>query len=246
MDKILLIDDDRELCKLLVEYLTQEGFCLDTVHDGENGLTQAMSANYRLVIVDIMLPGISGTEVLRQIREQSIMPVLMLTARGDEVDRIVGLEMGADDYLSKPFNPRELVARIRAILRRTGDDTSNGSMAAKPEVFTISDVKLDIGARGVTVAGNNVEMTSAEFDLLELLMRNAGSVVSRNDLSKAVLGRESSPFDRAIDMHVSNIRKKLGPMPDKAKRIKAVRSVGYLYVISGIVEDMSRRAAAGE
>lgn len=245
MDKLLLIDDDRELCKLVAEYLTQEGFCLDLVHDGENGLKQAMSTDYRLIIVDIMLPGISGTEVLRQIREHSILPVLMLTARGDEVDRIVGLEMGADDYLPKPFNPRELVARIRAILRRTGYDTMNNPSAARSEAFTVGDVELKTGARGVTVAGKSVEVTTAEFDLLEMLMRHAGSVVSRNELSKAVLGRESSPFDRAIDMHVSNVRRKLGPMPNNTKRIKAVRSVGYLYVISEIAEDTNHRVAAG-
>ena len=197
-EQILVIDDDVELCHLVSEYLQAEGFAVECVHDGEGGLQRATEGEYMLAVLDVMLPGINGFEVLRRLRATSRLPVLLLTARGEDVDRIVGLEIGADDYLPKPFNPRELVARIRAVLRRTRRD------------------------------GQPVDLTSVEFNLLEVLLREAGRVVPRERLVNAVLSRKFSPFDRSIDMHVSKVRKKLGDT-DNDEHIKTVRGVGYIF-----------------
>ena len=223
MSRLLLVDDDVELSELVTEFLGGEGFDLDVVHDGRSGLERARSTTYDLVILDVMLPGLGGFEVLRQLREGSSVPVIMLTARGEEVDRIVGLEMGADDYLPKPFNPRELAARIRAILRRA--DAPAGSS----DLVAVDDVAVDLGTRMVTVAGREVDLTGVEFSLLEALVRSAGTVVSRDDLSRAALYRRASAFDRSLDVHISNLRRKLGPAPDGGDRIKTVRGVGYQY-----------------
>jgi two-component system, OmpR family, response regulator CpxR len=179
-------------------------------------------------VLDVMPPGLNGFDVLRAVRASSRVPVLMLTARGDDVDRIVGLELGADDYLSKPFNPRELVARIRAILRRTQDAPPRPG-----EPFTVDDVTVDFGRRTVTRAGTAVTLTAVELTLLELLMRAAGSVVRKDDLARGALGRSLLPFDRSIDVHVSRVRKKLGPRPDGGERIATLRAVGYLYTRQG-------------
>jgi two-component system response regulator CpxR len=176
-----------------------------------------------------MLPGISGFEVLRSIRKSSGIPVLMLTARGEDVDRIVGLEMGADDYLPKPFNPRELVARIRAIQRRGETNKEDTPQPVSLKRLTVGDITLDTGTRTVTKKGKTVEMTAAEFDLLEMLMRSAGEVVSRKDLVSKVLGRGLDPFDRSIDVHISSLRKKMGHKIKGMERIKTVRGIGYLY-----------------
>ncbi len=222
---VLLIDDDAELGDLLKEYLGAAGFSVAVAHEGEEGLRLALSGEPALVILDVMLPGMDGFEVLRQLRARSSLPVLMLTARGEDVDRIVGLEIGADDYLPKPFNPRELVARINAILRRV----RAAAPAASPERLVIGDVELHTGARAVQCAGRRLELTGAEFTLLEVLLRNAGRVVTRDELSRLVLGRRLMPFDRSIDMHVSNLRKKLGPGPGDSERIKTVRGAGYVY-----------------
>ena len=230
MEQILIIDDDVALCELVAEYLQPLGFQVDSVHRGDAGAEQALAGNYSIVVLDVMLPGLNGFEVLRSIRAQSKLPVLMLTARGDDVDRIVGLEIGADDYLPKPFNPRELVARIRAILRRTGTESSP-SAAAKPLV--VGDIELDPGTRVVRREGKIVSLTAVEFDLLEKLLRGAGRILSREDLSKEVLGRNTSPFDRSIDMHISNLRKKLGHQVGAVERIKTVRGVGYIYALTG-------------
>jgi len=230
MEQILIIDDDVALCELVTEYLQPLGFKVDSVHRGDAGAEQALAGKYSIVVLDVMLPGLNGFEVLRSIRAQSKLPVLMLTARGDDVDRIVGLEIGADDYLPKPFNPRELVARIRAILRRTGTEASS-SAAAKPLV--VGDIELDPGTRVVRRGGKIVSLTAVEFDLLEKLLRGAGRILSREDLSKEVLGRNTSPFDRSIDMHISNLRKKLGHQVGAVERIKTVRGVGYIYALSG-------------
>ena len=230
MEQILIIDDDVALCELVTEYLQPLGFKVDSVHRGDAGAEQALAGKYSIVVLDVMLPGLNGFEVLRSIRAQSKLPVLMLTARGDDVDRIVGLEIGADDYLPKPFNPRELVARIRAILRRTGTEASS-SAAAKPLV--VGDIELDPGTRVVRRGGKIVSLTVVEFDLLEKLLRGAGRILSREDLSKEVLGRNTSPFDRSIDMHISNLRKKLGHQVGAVERIKTVRGVGYIYALSG-------------
>lgn len=227
MDQILIIDDDVALCELVTEYLGPLGFEIETVHRGDTGVERALSGEHTLVVLDVMLPGLNGFEVLRRIRADSKVPVLMLTARGDDVDRIVGLEIGADDYLPKPFNPRELTARIRAILRRSSLEKPGSEPS--PKKLAVGDVELDSGTRAVMRAGENVELTAVEFDLLEKLLRAAGSIVTREELSKDVLGRSSSPFDRSIDMHISNLRKKLGHQPGAGERIKTVRGVGYIY-----------------
>jgi len=226
MDHVLVVDDDIELCSLVQEYLTTEGFSLRAVHDGEQGLQQALTNEYSLIVLDVMLPGINGFEVLRRIRSVSKIPVLLLTARGEDVDRIVGLEIGADDYLPKPFNPRELVARIRAILRRTRPVNAADVV---PEVLSVGDVELDPATRSVQRAGQSVDLTSVEFNLLEVLLREAGRVVTRERLVNAVLSRKFMPFDRSIDMHVSKVRRKLGDSEDDGDHIKTIRGVGYMF-----------------
>ena len=230
--RILLVDDDAELAELVGEYLDREGFSLDAEVDGTRAIDRLSTGDHQLVVLDVMLPGVNGFDVLRSIRTTSPIPVLMLTARGDEVDRIVGLELGADDYLSKPFNPRELVARIRAILRRTQLDPRVPTERL-PEPLTVDDVALDRGRRLVRRGGAPVELTAVEFALLELLMRAAGSVVRREDLARGALGRSLLPFDRSIDVHVSRVRKKLGPRLDGGERITTLRAVGYLYTRAG-------------
>ncbi len=225
MERVLIVDDDTELCELVGEYLTPEGYQVEAVQDGVRGLERALSSEHAIVVLDIMLPGMSGLEVLRRLRERSRMPVLILTARGDDVDRIVGLEIGADDYLAKPFNPRELLARIRAILRRTLMPTSPGG----PERIVVGDVELDPAARVVRRRGEPVELTSVEFSVLELLLRSAGQVVTREQVAHDVLDRQFFPYDRSIDMHVSKLRRKLGEAPGGGERIKTIRGVGYVY-----------------
>jgi two-component system response regulator CpxR len=229
MDRILIIDDDVELCSLVTEYLAAEGFRVECAHDGESGLHIAQEGSFLLIVLDVMLPGISGFDVLRRLRTKSRLPVLLLTARGEDVDRIVGLELGADDYLPKPFNPRELVARIRAILRRTDPDDLANTQAPPPEILHVGDVELDPATRSVRQSGRAVELTSVEFSLLEALLREAGRVVTREQLVSGVLSRKFSPFDRSIDMHVSKVRKKLGDGNGEEARIKTVRGVGYIY-----------------
>ncbi|HET7186214.1 MAG TPA: response regulator transcription factor [Terriglobales bacterium] len=223
MESVLIVDDDVELCDLVSEYLTPEGFAVEAVHNGEEGLKRALSGEHVMVVLDVMLPGMSGLDVLRKLRAESRVPVLILTARGDDVDRIVGLEIGSDDYLPKPFNPRELLARIRAILRRTQTPTS-----PPLERIVVGDVELDPAARVVRRAGDPVELTSVEFGMLEALMRASGQVVTREQLAQNVLGRKFMPYDRSIDMHVSKLRKKLGDS-DGNERIKTIRGVGYVF-----------------
>lgn len=232
-DRLLLIDDDIELCELVTEYLGTEAFVVESVQDGESGVECALSGTYQLAVLDVMLPGIDGFEVLRRIRAQSSMPVLMLTARGDDVDRIVGLELGADDYLPKPFNPRELAARIRAILRRATLH-AQAAMHGPGELIALGDIELDLGTRRVKRAGQLVPLTGVEFDLLERLLRSAGSVVGRNELFRSVLDRDHEPLDRSIDMHVSHLRRKLGHEIAGVERIKSVRGVGYVYTGVGV------------
>jgi two-component system response regulator CpxR len=222
MDRILFVDDDVQLCKLLAERLATEGFTMETVHNGSRGLELALSAEYALVILDLMLPGMSGLDVLRRLRKVSPVPVLILTAKGEESDRILGLEMGADDYLPKPFNPRELIARIRAVLRRTG------RVEASARPLVIGDIRIDPALREVWLENSPLNLTSVEFTLLEVFMREPGCILSRERLTEAVLGRKLGPFDRVIDVHVSNLRKKLGGAQD-SQRIKAVRGSGYLF-----------------
>jgi DNA-binding response OmpR family regulator len=229
MDRILVIDDDAELCSLVGEYLESEGFHVEAVYDGERALEKAAKGEYVLVVLDVMLPGINGFEVLRRLRGTSRVPVLLLTARGEDVDRIVGLEIGADDYLPKPFNPRELVARIRAVLRRTREAKPAGS--AVPEIVRVGDIELDPATRVVRRSGKPVDLTSVEFGLLEALLREAGRVITRERLAAVVLSRKFSPFDRSIDMHVSKVRKKLGDVDGENEHIKTVRGVGYIFAL---------------
>jgi two-component system response regulator CpxR len=227
MDRVLLVDDDVQLCKLLAERLSTEGFTMDTVHDGSRGLESALSKDYALVVLDLMLPGMSGLDVLRRLRKVSPIPVLMLTARGEDSDRIAGLEMGADDYVPKPFNPRELIARIRAILRRTG------RIEASAGPLVVGDIRIDPAVREVWLDDAPINLTSVEFTLLEVFLHEPGHILSREQLTEAVLGRKAGPFDRVIDVHVSNLRKKLGVAPGGQRsgpRIKAVRGSGYLFV----------------
>lgn len=223
--RVLIIDDDVELCRLLAERLSSEDFSIEAVHHGQRGLELTLSNDYALVILDLMLPGMMGLEVLRHVRERSSVPILILTARGEDVDRILGLEIGADDYLPKPFHPRELIARIRAILRRT----RYARNAAAPLV--VDNIRLDRTAREVWIYEKRVDLTSVEFSLLETLLDQAGHVVTREHLTETVLGRKLGPFDRVIDVHVSNVRRKLGHASEAGERIKTVRGCGYLFVV---------------
>ena len=224
MERLLIVDDDVELCALLAERLEREGFSLEAAHEGLRGLERARSGEHALVILDLMLPGLGGLDVLRKLRAQSSIPVLILTARGEDVERILGLEIGADDYLPKPFNSRELIARVRAILRRTSRVAADGGR------LTAGDISLDTAAREVWIDGQQLDLTSVEFSLLGVLMRNAGRVVTRDHLTETVLGRKLGPFDRVIDVHVSNLRKKLGDA-SAGERIKAIRGAGYVFVV---------------
>ena len=218
--KILLIDDDAELCSLLVEFLLREGFSLECEHEGTRGLDRALHGGFDVVILDVMLPGLDGFEILRRLRAESRIPVLMLTARGEDMDRISGLEMGADDYLAKPFNPRELVARIRAILRRLERPPS-------PEgPLEVNGVRIVPGTREVSANGRKIEVTTFEFDILERLMQSAGKVVSRDDLMEHLYNRKATAFDRSVDMHISHLRKKL---ETGQPIIKTIRGVGYQF-----------------
>jgi len=219
--RILLVDDDAELCSLLTEFLKREGLTVDCEHEGNRGLERALSPDVDLVVLDVMLPGIDGFEILRRLRTTSKVPVLMLTARGEDVDRIIGLELGADDYLPKPFNPRELAARIRAILRRY--EQRPPATAARLEVNGIS---LDPASREVLAHGKRVELTTFEFDILDMLMRAAGRVLSRDALMENFYNRKATPFDRSIDMHISHLRKKL---EQGSPLIKTIRGVGYQF-----------------
>ena len=225
--RVLLIDDDAELCGLVTRFMAGEGFVVDWATNGGQGVPRALSGDYRLILLDVMMPEMNGFDVLRRIRVESRIPVLMLTAKGDTLDRVLGLEMGADDYLPKPFDPPELAARVRAILRRTSLPSEG------PGPIVVADVELDTGTRTVRKKGKLIDLTTVEFDLLAALVRTAGNTVSREDLARNVLGREFSPFDRSIDTHVCNLRKKIGPLEDGTERIKGVRGAGYLYASRG-------------
>ena len=226
MPNILLADDDIELSVMLSEYFTTEGFAVDIAYDGETALNKATTKNYDLIVLDVMMPRRNGIEVLRELRRESSTPVLILTARHDDVDSILGLELGADDYLGKPCNPRVLVAHMRSILRRS----TERSGPAAPDKVQIKDLEMHVGSRTVICRNVRVDMTSTEYSVLEALVRSAGHVVSKEDLSERALGRKFARFDRSLDMHVSNLRKKLGALPGGEERITTVRGVGYQYV----------------
>lgn len=229
MSRLLLVDDDVELCTMLTDYLSLEGFEVEAVHEGEAASERAVSGTFDVVVLDVMLPRLSGTEVLRRIRQHSQVPVLMLTAKGDDIDRILGLELGADDYLPKPCNPRELVARLRAILRRAGGEGGRARPALEG-VIRVGDVVVRPGERVAECAGRTLDLTSTEFGLLEVLARHAGHVVSKAQLCEEALGRPLTRYDRSIDMHVSNLRRKLNALPDGRSRIQTVRGTGYQFV----------------
>ena len=226
--RLLVVDDDVELCELVGRFLVGEGFLVDAVHDGAAAVGRALDGGYALVLLDVMLGRSNGFDVLRQIRATSPIPVVMLTAKGDALDRIVGLEIGADDYLPKPFNPKELAARIRAVLRRTVASRRPHDRLR----VVVDDLELDPSARSVRCRGQLVDLTTVEFDLLEALASEAGQVISRESLVTQILGRPFSPFDRSIDTHVYNLRRKLGPLPGGGDRIVGIRGIGYLYACS--------------
>ena len=232
MNRILLADDDTELCEMLREYLEAEGFDVEAVHDGEAALQKALANAHDLLVLDVMMPKRNGFDVLRDLRKTSLIPVLMLTARDEDVDSIIGLELGADDYLPKPCNPRVLVARIRAVLRRTLAGAEDAGTNRPPDILALDDLEMHTGSRTVELSGMPVTLTSTEYSVLEVLLREAGHVVSKGDLSARALGRKLTRYDRSIDMHLSSLRKKLGPLSSGAERIKTVRGVGYQYTLS--------------
>lgn len=228
-NRLLVVDDDVEFCAIVAEYLGTEGFDVEAVHTGEDGAKKALSGDYVLVVLDVMLPKMSGFQVLQRIRARSQVPVLMLTARGEDVDRIVGLELGADDYVPKPYNARELVARIRTILRRT----MLGESLPPAERMVVADIELDTGTHMACCQGKPIDLTAMEFSLLAALLRRPGQIVKREELFQEVLGRDFQPYDRSLDVHVSNLRKKLGREVARTERIKAIRGVGYVYSYTG-------------
>jgi two-component system response regulator CpxR len=224
--KILLVDDDQELCELLARYLQREGIEVDQVHTGPEGLQQGLAHSYDAMVLDVMMPGMNGLEVLTELRKTSQLPVVMLTAKGDEMDRIVGLEIGADDYLSKPCNPRELIARLRAVLRRSKADVPVDTR----DVIHIDELEIDHGQHHVLKNDEPLELTVTEYNILNTLVSHLGKVVEKNQLAEEAMSRSLTLFDRSLDMHLSNLRKKLGSHQDGQTRIKTIRGVGYMYV----------------
>jgi len=225
---VLLVDDDTELCAMQKEYLSAEGFLTSSVSDGETGVTEALSGKYSIVVLDVMMPRLGGVDALRRIRAHSKVPVIMLTARGDDIDRVLGLELGADDYVPKPCTPRELVARIRAILRRTGNE---GGSHEPQGPINVGNLCLRSEQRRAEWDGKVLDLTSTEFNLLEVLAQHAGTPVSKQDLSEKGLGRPLARYDRSIDVHVSNLRHKLGLLQDGRSPIQTVRGIGYQYIV---------------
>jgi DNA-binding response OmpR family regulator len=228
-ERLLLVDDDREFCALMRDYLAGENFEVDCVHDGVTALDALRAGPFDIVVLDVMMPLKNGLDVLRELRRFSSTPVLMLTARGEDLDRIVGLEVGADDYLAKPCNPRELVARLRAILRRTHAPRETPAQAA--QALRVIDIELRPTEHRVLCAGQDLGLTSAEYATLEVLLRHAGQVVGKPELMQAAFGRRLGPFDRSLDMHISRLRRKLDVDGRGPERIKTIRGVGYMFVL---------------
>ncbi|MBB1325703.1 response regulator [Pseudoalteromonas sp. SR45-1] len=225
--KLLMIDDDTGLCELLSEYLTAQGFEIQSVHDGEQGLKLAQANDYGLILLDVMLPTLDGFEVLKQLRQTKLTPVIMLTAKGEDFDRIFGLELGADDYIPKPFNHRELLARVKAITRRI--EHINSLNVATTSKLLVNGITVNLAAREASIDGSTLTLTGTEYEILTLLCKSAGEVVSKEQISEEVLGRRLASFDRSIDMHVSNIRKKIAEhIP--GERIKTMRGTGYVFI----------------
>ncbi|HKI61597.1 MAG TPA: response regulator [Mariprofundaceae bacterium] len=225
---ILMIDDDVELCELMQRFLTGEGLPVECAHDGESGLELALSSTYELAIIDVMMPGKNGMDVLRELRRQSDLPVIMLTARGEDMDRIIGLELGADDYLPKPCNPRELAARIRAVLRRTEKQPTEN--IEPPALIHCGTLEWHPKSHLVFDNGQQLELTSTEYNILTELIRHRDEVVSKQDLSQQALGKRLGPFDRALDMHIANLRKKLTPCRNGEPVIRTMRGVGWFLI----------------
>ena len=224
--KILLVDDDQELCELLARYLQREGIDVDQVHKGPDGLRQALTQPYDAMVLDVMMPGMTGLEVLTELRKKSQLPVVMLTAKGDGMDRTVGLEIGADDYLPKPCNPRELIARLRAVLRRSQPEP----VTKNADVIRIDELEINHSQHHVLKNNEPLELTVTEYNILNTLVSHLGNVVEKNQLAEEAMSRSLTLFDRSLDMHLSNLRKKLGVHDDGQTRIKTIRGVGYMYV----------------
>src|SRR5213079_924581 len=233
VDRILVIDDDVELCTLVGEYLAPEGFLVECAHDGKRGLEAAVTGEHLLVVLDVMLPGMNGFDVLRRIRGKSRVPVLLLTARGEDVDRIVGLEVGADDYLPKPFNPRELLARIHAVLRRRPAMEAPGAPALDAQTVTFGPFVFDLALRRLTKDGEQIALTTGEFSMLKALVRHPRQPLSRDKLAQLARGREFEPFDRSLDVQISRLRKMIEPDPAQPRYIQTVWGVGYVFVPDG-------------
>jgi DNA-binding response OmpR family regulator len=227
--RVLVIDDDKKLCRLMVDYLSPMGYDITTVHNGPEGVEQALAQPWQAVILDVMLPGLDGFEVLKRIRRQSDVPVLMLTARGEEADRIVGLEIGADDYLPKTFSPRELLARLRAVTRRAIRATPGTSDEAPPELV-VGQLRVNTASHIAVLGDQPMELTPVEFALLASLARCRGRVKSREQLLEEIRDRDFDVFDRSIDVHISALRKKLGDDPKDPRFIRTVRSAGYMLI----------------
>ena len=232
MIRVLLVDDDKELCAMQADYLAADGFAVTCAHDGAAGVAAALGgapgSEFAIVVLDVMMPRVNGIDALRQIREQSDVPVIMLTARGDDIDRVLGLEFGADDYVPKPCTPRELVARIRAILRRTDGNPARSGGAA---IVERGPLKLSPQQRQASWNGAALDLTSTEFSVLELLAQHAGQSVSKNELCEHALGRALTRYDRSIDVHVSNLRQKLGNLEDGRSPVQTVRGIGYQLIL---------------
>ncbi|MCF7502201.1 MULTISPECIES: response regulator transcription factor [Pseudoalteromonas] len=225
--KLLMIDDDTGLCELLSEYLTAQGFAVDCFHDGAEGLAHALNHNYELILLDVMLPSMDGFEVLKQLRQKKLTPVIMLTAKGEDFDRIFGLELGADDYIPKPFNHRELLARVKAITRRI--EHINSLSQQQTSSLSVNSIHINLATREASVNENTLSLTGTEYEILAMLVQHAGEVISKEQISEQVLGRRLAPFDRSIDMHVSNIRKKIAEHVNN-ERIKTMRGSGYVLI----------------
>ncbi|WP_317929295.1 response regulator transcription factor [Halioxenophilus sp. WMMB6] len=232
MSNILLVDDDKDLCNLLTDYLNDEGFSTSSAHDGSEGLALIKAKQFDAVILDVMLPFYNGFELITKVREISDVPLIMLTAKGDSIDRIIGLDMGADDYVAKPCNPRELVARINAILRRLDHKLGQSNS----DLLEVNGIVLNRGNRSCLYNGNTLNITGAEFSILDQLMSKAGNILSKESLTERALSRKLTPYDRSIDVHVSNIRKKLSSIGVNKDQIINVRGAGYMFTLPGAAE----------
>jgi DNA-binding response OmpR family regulator len=234
MKRVLLVEDDPAIAEMVTDWLGGEGFAVAWCARGDEAIAKARDCD--IVVLDVMLPGMGGFEVLRRLRSETDglarLPVIMLTARGDVTDRVVGLELGADDYLSKPFDPRELTARLRAVLRRHEEAEPNAPLPENQKI-TVDDLEVETAARIARLKGTPLPLTGAEFDVLAVLMRGAGQVLDRDTLCRQAFGRKWTSYDRAVDMHISNLRRKLGPLPDGRERVQSVRGAGYVYVRAG-------------